>query len=405
VESLLTFDQFASELRAVLNRVFDLAYLEKHPLCQAFFPGPALDGRSRAERFRRMVLEAIEELAPPDQVAVNTREWRSYHILCGRYIEKVTPSEMMGELSLSQRQFFREQRSAIDGLVALLWEKYLSLQPNRGALGDATDDIREPEMLREEVERLTSLPEKLDARELVEGVLRTLEPLCQEKGVHVSCSAAHDLPLIHISRVVARQVLIQLLSHCMTQTATRRIRVDLSRGQSQVIMRVTGAWDGEPSGKSERSLALDAVRHMLADARGQWLGLDLSGRGFSLKLSLPTGLPRVLLAIEDNPGAVQLLRRYLARSDYQVVEATCGHEMIPLVESVDPGLILLDIMLPGRDGWEILHELQSNSRTKKIPILVCSVLDERELARALGASAYLKKPYSQSQLIETLNQL
>lgn len=405
MESPYTFDQFASELRAVLNRVFDLTYLEKHPLCQAFFLGPALDGHSRAERFRRMVLKAIEELAPPDQVEVNTREWRSYHILCGRYIEKITPNEMMDELSLSPRQFYREQRRAVDGLVALLWEKFQSAKLTHQGVHKAAADMGRPEILREETERVASQSEALNVCDLVAGVLQTMEPLCQEKRVHVSCSAAQDLPLLYISRIVARQMLIQLLSQCITKMAVSRVRIDLSLGQSQVIMRVTGTWTGELPGELDRLPTLDTVRQMLTDARGRWLGLNLADRGFSLRMALPTALPKVLLVIEDNPGAVQLLRRYLSRSSYQVVEASECREVIPLVELVDPDLILLDVMLPGQDGWEVLHELRSSPRTKEMPVLVCSVLDERALARAIGASAYLQKPYSQSQLVETLNRL
>lgn len=403
MESSITLAQFASLLRPVLNRIFDLPYLEKHPLCQAFFPGAAVGGPSRAERFRRMVLEAIEELSPPGQAEVNTREWRSYHILCGRYADQLAPKEMMAELSLSPRQFYREQRKAVDGLVALLWERFQSTQPpHRDA--DGTEDVGEAEMVRQEVARLAAQPETLDVGDLVHGVFQTLEPLCREKGVHLSCSARPGLPLVQINRTLARQVVIQLLSQCISKTAVRGVRIDLSLNQSQVIMRVTGTWDGAPPGNLARSLAPDTMRAMLADARGRWLGVEHGDRGFSLRMALPTTLPRVLLAIEDNPGAIQLLRRHLSRSNYQVVEASSCREVIPLVASVDPDLILLDIMLPGRDGWEVLHELQSDARAREVPILVCSVLDERELARAMGASAYLKKPYSQAQLIEALNQ-
>jgi Amt family ammonium transporter len=70
-----------------------------------------------------------------------------------------------------------------------------------------------------------------------------------------------------------------------------------------------------------------------------------------------------------------------------------------------PGAILLDVVIPGRDGWELLLELKQLPSTRDIPVIICSVLDEPAVAIALGAAAYLQKPIDQDRLLAALNPL
>lgn len=66
------------------------------------------------------------------------------------------------------------------------------------------------------------------------------------------------------------------------------------------------------------------------------------------------------------------------------------------------GLIILDVLMPGEDGWELLMEFKANESTRDIPVVICSVFSEPQLARNLGAAAYLPKPVTQRALLRTL---
>jgi CheY-like chemotaxis protein len=76
---------------------------------------------------------------------------------------------------------------------------------------------------------------------------------------------------------------------------------------------------------------------------------------------------------------------------------------LTLARELTPQLILLDVMMPGRDGWTALGQLREHPQTQHIPIIVCSIVSQRELALALGAVAFLRKPVSREDLLAALN--
>ena len=73
-----------------------------------------------------------------------------------------------------------------------------------------------------------------------------------------------------------------------------------------------------------------------------------------------------------------------------------------MLSEIRPTVIVLDVMMPGEDGWEVLTKLKAQSGTAEIPVIVCSVLDEPHMAQLLGASEYLPKPVTQRALLRAL---
>jgi CheY-like chemotaxis protein len=112
-----------------------------------------------------------------------------------------------------------------------------------------------------------------------------------------------------------------------------------------------------------------------------------------------------ILVVDDEQRYRHLLRVNLEAEGYEVYVARDGTEAIEQVTSKQPDLVILDVMMPRLDGWEVLQSLQSNPATRKIPVLVCSAWDEPELAYSLGAAAFLKKPLLQRTLLDVLYQL
>jgi CheY-like chemotaxis protein len=102
-------------------------------------------------------------------------------------------------------------------------------------------------------------------------------------------------------------------------------------------------------------------------------------------------LPTVMV-VEDNLDCIHLWYRYGEVAGCRVVSAAVGEEALPLARCEKPALVLLDIMLPGMSGWEVLACLKADPSTRGIPIVMCSALDEQANARELGADGYLRKP-------------
>ncbi|MBS4097710.1 MAG: response regulator [Sulfuricella sp.] len=109
-----------------------------------------------------------------------------------------------------------------------------------------------------------------------------------------------------------------------------------------------------------------------------------------------------ILVVEDNPQAAKLLSLYLVQAGYQVLVAQNGCEALELAARCHPMAITLDLLLPDRDGWQVLAELKASPVTRDIPVMIVSVLDRQMLGFRLGASEYLVKPVERDKLLHAL---
>jgi signal transduction histidine kinase/CheY-like chemotaxis protein len=117
---------------------------------------------------------------------------------------------------------------------------------------------------------------------------------------------------------------------------------------------------------------------------------------------VPGGGARVLI-VEDDPSSVRLLQAYLAESGYEVTVAPDGERGLELARADPPAAILLDVLLPGIDGWEVLRHLKSDPAVRDVPVVIVTVVDERNVGLALGAVDYFVKPIEREALIARLD--
>ena len=115
-------------------------------------------------------------------------------------------------------------------------------------------------------------------------------------------------------------------------------------------------------------------------------------------------IPSVLV-VDDDPSARELLTRHLEREGFTVTTASSGAEALEQTKTVKPLAVLLDVMMPGLDGWHVLKAIRANPDTKDIPVIMQTVLDDRNFAYALGATSYLKKPGRRDELAKALQLL
>ena len=114
---------------------------------------------------------------------------------------------------------------------------------------------------------------------------------------------------------------------------------------------------------------------------------------------------RTILVAEDNEQAAQLLGIYLTEAGYQVEYATDGEEAIAKAAEIHPFAITLDILLPKKDGWQVLREMKTKPNLQSIPVIIVSVTEERQLAFGLGAVDHLVKPIDKEALLASLQSL
>jgi PleD family two-component response regulator len=161
----------------------------------------------------------------------------------------------------------------------------------------------------------------------------------------------------------------------------------------------------EQSSESERKGAeLLRMAERLVQMSGGSLASTSEAGGLAVKLHLPTLEPAEILVIDDNQDTLQLLQRYLAGTRYRFVGLSDPERALASAAHRGPHLIILDVMLPGVDGWELLERLREHPRTSGIPVIICTILPQEELALHLGAAAFIRKPFNRQRLLEILDQ-
>lgn len=115
-----------------------------------------------------------------------------------------------------------------------------------------------------------------------------------------------------------------------------------------------------------------------------------------------TGPAPLVLVAEDNGLASELLTHYLTEAGYQVAHATDGEQAVEMSRELHPYAVTLDIMLPKKDGWQVLTELKAAPETADVPVVIVSMTEDRQLGFSLGAVDFLVKPVDKDRLMEAV---
>ncbi len=110
----------------------------------------------------------------------------------------------------------------------------------------------------------------------------------------------------------------------------------------------------------------------------------------------------VVLVIDDDPAALDLMRRYLVKEGFRPETASNGKEGLRLARSLRPVAITLDVMMPGMDGWAVLQQLKTDPETQDIPVIMLTMVDDKNIGFALGATDYMTKPIDRLRLANLL---
>jgi signal transduction histidine kinase/DNA-binding response OmpR family regulator len=284
--------------------------------------------------------------------------------------------------------------------------------------------------------RLELCQEALRVDQAVAEILTTLRPLVDKKQLRIVCEMPPVVALADPIRF--RQILDNLLSNAIKFTpAGGRITISADSDDEHVAITVRDT--GVGIAPEHHATVFEEFRQLGdADQRGGGTGLGLAltrrlvtahggtislqsalGEGSAFTVTLPlasveldrdepatgpgeTRVRRRILLVEDDATSAQLMRTYLMQAGYDVTVARTGEAALVAAMQYRPDAILLDVLLPGMDGWEVIRQLKTDERLCDVPVFFVTVLDERRTGIALGATEYFVKPVDHDALLAQL---
>jgi signal transduction histidine kinase/CheY-like chemotaxis protein len=248
-------------------------------------------------------------------------------------------------------------------------------------------------------------------------------------GIDLRVEVGPEIDQVYADELRLKQVVLNLITNAVKFTDDGgSVVVRAQRVGTEVQITVTDTGHGVPAEDRERIFeSFQQGGRGASREEGTGLGLTLSRRivellggrmwldsevgvgstfGFSLRsreiVDRPDRPVGDVVVIEDDRPSLDLITAYLAGAAVRVTEAGDGQTGLDAVRRVQPAAVLLDIRLPGIDGWSVLQALKSEAGTRDIPVIIVSIVDERARGTALGAAAYLVKPVSRDALLDAL---
>jgi PAS domain S-box-containing protein len=286
-----------------------------------------------------------------------------------------------------------------------------------------------------EADKIELRPELVDVTELALAIAATVKPLAMKNGNTFEVQCDPEIGTMVVDRTRLRQVLFNLLSNASKFTKDGRIELAVERRANTIAMIVRDTGIGispeqqaklfRPFVQADSSttrqyggtgLGLVICRRLVEKMGGR---IDLQsalGFGATFTVELPRdaaesdaeirhardgGTPLVLL-IDDDGDVRDVFSRMMPKRGFQVVLAATGKEGIELAARVKPDAIVLDVKMPGMNGWEVLSALKLSEHTAHLPVIMLTMMQQRDVGQALGAVDYLIKPLDPDALVKTL---
>ena len=275
--------------------------------------------------------------------------------------------------------------------------------------------------------------------------MSTALALVKDKNVELKPEVPNNLPTIWADPTRIRQVVLNLVSNAckFTEegTVTARVRAD----KEKVVFSVTDTGIGIPKEKMGHvfeeftqvdasttrkvggtGLGLPISRHFVEMHGGRIWVESVPGQGSTFSFYVPIMPPtegelvlqddlsmmddetnqdgkKLVVAIDNDPGVITLKKRFLEKQGYEII----GHNqnIISQIKDYAPFAILLDVICPDQDGWSVIKALKEDSFTKDIPVIICSIVSDKNRGFSLGAANYLIKPIVEDELVEALTHL
>lgn len=403
---MLTDTQFVAHLRLALGNLYEPDRLRRSPLAVLFGVANRLDAFSALQR---VLTEAIESLQPRDDEPHSPASWEIYELLFYRYVQQLNQKQVGKQLGMSVRHLRRKEGVAIEVLADHLWRRYdlaASMHGEADISDGALPATADSPSVSEELAwvRTAAVESPCDLNQVLSDVVDLIRPLTVQHGVSLDVTA-DDLPRLAVHPVALSQLLLNLLTVAMHRVPGGIVSISAGPLPFGVEILIQAAnLSAIPLPTSEDDAASLEMAQQLAGLCGGRLDLSGTAGEFRAQLVLPAREQFPVLVIDDNTDTLQLLRRYAADTRYYLITTQDPEAAPSLAQRYAPRIIVLDVMMPRMDGWKVLGQLRQHPLTENIPVVVCTILAQEEMAFSLGASGFVRKPVTRQAFLAALDQ-
>jgi CheY-like chemotaxis protein len=416
MNSSATKESFVHDLANTLSHLYDPGVLRR----SLWLPLFGFDQKSNpVSALQNVLAGAIKALKPGQSVPHGTSAWHIYHVLYYRYVEQIHQSQVANDLGLSVRQLRRKEKAAVQVLADYLWSQYnldenlasadsAARSPRRGVEPGPSATSGTPSQ-EEELQWLqkTVRSELVDLRGLTEGITETIRPLARTLGVSVACTVPEDCPRLNVQLTMIRQAILYVATTAVRFTPQGQVEIDAEAltGREGVRIQIRARRGAASLVDAQRGKELEFARKLLQMSRGVLeTAIDpAASTPFVASITLPAAPQVPILVIDDNPDLLGLVQRYLSDTRYEFHGTTDSQTALAVAEDLAPEIILLDVMLAGVDGWELLGRLRAHPKTQRASIVICTILPQEQLALTLGATDFIRKPIRRKDLLAVLD--
>ena len=307
-----------------------------------------------------------------------------------------------------------------------------------------------------EAGRIELFNETFELRLVIEEIVKTSQPLADKNNNKLNINFQKELDMVTADQTRLKQVILNLISNAckFTEKGEITLKVEKKKNKSGDLISISVSDTGIGMTKEQMNRLFNSF--VQADSSttrkygGTGLGLTISkqlaimmggdvtvrsemnkgttftatfladylGASEDIKnkkltqsslienvVSIENQNAKTILIIDDDPTVSELIKRQLTKDAYNVVIANNGKEGIELARKIKPNLITLDILMPEMDGWSVLRTLKADPEVSKIPVVMASILDEKNKGFSLGAADFVSKPIEKDRLINSIQTL
>ena len=307
-----------------------------------------------------------------------------------------------------------------------------------------------------EAGRVELFNETFELKQILDDVMKTSSPLAQKNENELIIDYKSEIDFVTADQTRVKQVVLNLISNACKFTEKGKITVGVNKilreGGDLISIDVSDTGIGMSDEQMSRlfNSFVQADSSTTRKYGGTGLGLTISkqlaklmggdvvvnselGKGTTFTatfladfigasesfknlnketgslienvISLENSSGKTILIIDDDPTVSELMKRQLSKEGYQVIIAPNGKDGIRLARELKPDAITLDILMPEMDGWSVLRTLKADPEVSNIPVIMASILDEKNKGFSLGAADFLSKPIQKEYLMKSIRNL